>query len=108
MNCLTAKPWNSPALNRGRARVMARFQETLSAQPDRLLSIPEICRAIEASEQTLRVCCAKVLGMGPGRYQRLRRLKRVRMELRAMPAKASFAEITRRFGFADPERFAAE
>ncbi len=109
VNCLTTIPRNRTVLEHRQARVMARFQETLAAHPGRLLSIPEICRGIGVSEPALRACCAKVLGMSPGRYQRLRRLKLVRMELlSADPAMASVAEIVGRFGYTNFHCFVAE
>ena len=69
----------------------------------------DVCRAISVSERALRACCARLLGMSPGRYQRLRRLKRVRTELKcANPATVSSTEMMERYGFADFHRFVAE
>ena len=55
------------------ARLCVQFEQLLGPEPFRLLSIRELCQALGASEQTLRASCRRVLGMGPGRYQRLRR-----------------------------------
>jgi AraC-like DNA-binding protein len=50
-----------------------------------------------------------VLGMGPGQYQRLRRLKLVRGELMHVGAeRASVVKIMERYRFADLQRFVTE
>ena len=91
------------------ARVCVQFEQLLSTEPFRLLSIRELCQALGASEQTLRASCRKVLGMGPGRYQRLRRLKLVRGELMHVGAeRAKVAKIMEHYRFADLHRFVTE
>jgi AraC-like DNA-binding protein len=91
-----------------RADVMVSFEEAISPLAARQPRAPELSAAIGMSERTLRVCCAKFLGMSPGRYMRLRRLNMVRAELhRASPATSNIAEIARRYQFSELGRFAA-
>jgi AraC-like DNA-binding protein len=109
-NCLTnADPRDDPAVRYHQGRVLEPFETVLATHPCRLLRTSEISRTIGVSEQVLRTCCSKVLGMSPGRYQRLRRLKLVRGELlRANPATVSIAEVTQRYGVADLPHFVTE
>jgi AraC-like DNA-binding protein len=91
------------------ARVCAQFEQLLGTEPFRRLSIREICQTLDVSAKTLGASCLKVLGMGPGRYQRLRRLKLTRGELMHAGAEgADLAKIMARYRFADPHRFVAE
>jgi AraC-like DNA-binding protein len=86
---------------------MAQFEDVLRMGFEKLQSTPEICAAIGVPERTLRECCATFLGLGPGRYMRLRRLNMVRAELqRADPATSTIAEIARRHQFSELGRFA--
>jgi AraC-like DNA-binding protein len=94
---------------RHHANALVRFEEALAAHPYRPQRMADVCRAISVSERGLRACCARLLGMSPGRYQRLRRLKRVRTELKyANPATTSSTEVMERYGFADFHRFVTE
>ena len=59
------------------------------------------------AERTLRMCCAKFLGVSPTRYLLLQRLNKARAALRrADPAKASVAEVARHHQFLELGRFA--
>ncbi len=90
-----------------RARVLARFEAILEANPDTNLFIPEICKAINVSGRTLRNCCAEYLGMSPLRYLHLRRMHLVRRALlEGNPASVTVTEIATRFGFWELGRFA--
>jgi AraC-like DNA-binding protein len=108
VNCLTGGGARDDAAARQRhADIMNRFERLLAAQGCRQISAAEICGSIHVSERTLRVCCAEFLGMGPGRYIRLRRLNLVRGALRrANPATTSVSELARRYGFSELGRFA--
>ena len=69
--------------------------------------MPELCDRIVVSDRTLRSCCAEFIGMTPGQYVLLRRLKEARRALRdAKPHMVNVAEVARRFGFAELGRFA--
>src|SRR5208283_1484882 len=104
MTCLRPDaPLETRPIRSRRAAVMNRFEGVLAAHPDRPLHIPELCSAIGASEGTLRACCAEFLGISPGRYLRLRRLKLARTALRYPdPAPTSVAEVA----FGELGRFA--
>ena len=108
--CLTTgNPQDDPEIRGRHAAMLLRFEEVRASHPDRMLRVPEICHAIGVSERTLRTCCSRVLGMGPGKYQRLRRLKLVCAEIaRADGASASIAGVTKRYGFADFRHFVTE
>jgi AraC-like DNA-binding protein len=91
------------------AHLCVQFEEMLGAHPFRLLAAKEICAALGVSEQRFRASCLRVLGMGPGRYQRLRRLKLIRGELtRSGLGRPNVQEILLRYGFADLHRFVTE
>ena len=86
---------------------MNRFEKLLASHVGRKLPAARICASIGVSERTLRLCCAKFLGMGPSRYIRLRRLNLVRAAgRRADPATMSVAELAGRYGFFELGRFA--
>jgi AraC-like DNA-binding protein len=89
--------------------ISVRFEAMLSARPYELLRVMEICDAIGVTAQGLKAFCSKALGMSAHRYQRLRRLKRVRAELLRVDGIPSAAiEVLGRYGFADIHRFVAE
>jgi AraC-like DNA-binding protein len=87
--------------------ILMQLEDILAASSQSALRVPEICRAIGVSEQVLRACCAKVLGVSAVRYVRLRQLKQIRSALlRADDNAEATAEVISRFGFADLNRFA--
>jgi len=105
--CLTADDALANNARRHHVSIMARFEAVLSAHPDRQLRMGVLCKAIGTPERTLRVCCAEVLGMGPSRYGRLRRLNLARSALAHRNAtKLKVAEAAARYGFSEPGRFA--
>jgi AraC-like DNA-binding protein len=110
INCLeTAIGSDDDQSAERQARLCVQFEETLQVEPFRLLPTKEICQVLRVSEQSLRASCRRVLGMGPGRYQRLRRLKLVRFELtRTDMQRPNVPEIMARYGFADLHRFVTE
>ena len=93
-----------------RIKVLAAFEDILALEPHKLLRSREICAALGISESTLKAACMGTLGMSPGRYQRLRRLKRIRAEL--LRAKSSPKERIEdtiiRYGFSQLHRFVTE
>jgi AraC-like DNA-binding protein len=108
VNCLTAGRARDKAVARRRhADIMNRFENLLASHVGRQLPTSRICASIHVSERTLRVCCAEFLGMGPGRYIRLRRLNLVRAALRRTDSvTTSVGELARRYGFSELGRFA--
>jgi AraC-like DNA-binding protein len=85
------------------------FEAMLSAKPYELLRVKDICDTIGITAQVLKEYCSKALGMSAYRYQRLRRLKRVRAEiLRTHRVPDTVVEVLGRYGFADIHRFVTE
>jgi AraC-like DNA-binding protein len=108
VTCLSAKARDDGAARRHHTRIMVRFEEVLADHPRRPLPMPELCALIGVNDRTLRSCCAEFLGVSPGRYMLLRRLKAARIALRdADPATASVADIASGCGFTELGRFAA-
>jgi AraC-like DNA-binding protein len=108
VTCLTAaKGKEDGTAKRHHARIMTRFEEVLADHLSRPLHMPELCDLMRVTDRTLRSCCAEFLGISPSQYVLLRRLKQVRIALRdADLDTANVAELARRFGFAEPGRFA--
>jgi len=97
-----------PSFKPRHSAVMSRFEEALAAHAGGPLHMPDLCRAIDTSERTLRTCCADFLGLSPARYFRLRQLKFARTALRKSdPATASVGAIAKRYGFGEVGRFAS-
>src|SRR5262252_4190427 len=94
---------------RRRFAIVARFEQFLAANHDRVLYLAEICAAVGTSERTLRNCCHEHLGMGPIRYLWLRRMHLARAALiRADPASATVTSIATDHGFWELGRFSVE
>jgi AraC-like DNA-binding protein len=88
--------------------LMARFEDACETYAHRVPALSELCAALGVSERSLRSSCTRHLGMGPISYLRLRRMKSVRHALRsACPADYNVAELARRHGFTELDRFAA-
>jgi AraC-like DNA-binding protein len=91
------------------ADIMTRFDDLISANPQKIYSTQEICMALEVPDRTLRALCKAHLAMSPHRYLRLRRMHLVRRALRdAKPGMTSVSEIAGRFGFGQLGRFAGD
>jgi AraC-like DNA-binding protein len=89
------------------AKIMNRFEDLVHVSPKKLLPLSQLSDAVGVSGRTLRVCCQQHLGMGPSHYLRLRRLNLARRALlQADPADATVREISSRFAFDEPGRFA--
>jgi len=88
------------------AGISIQLEALLESHPYRPLLTKDVCDALGIPEQTLRAICARVLGMSPSRYQRLRRLKLVRIELKR--ATVDVARVMKRYGFPSLHRFVAE
>jgi AraC-like DNA-binding protein len=89
--------------------IMRRFRRAVEENADQPLYIPELCKAIGASDRTLRVCCQEQLGMSPKRYLLLRRMHLARRALRdGTPDTTRVTEIATQYGFWQFGRFAGE
>ena len=107
-DCLNNPATQEPASrNRSHDATVKRFYEMLRANPDDVLHIPEICKAIGVSARTLNTCCNDILGMSPYHYLKLRQMNLARGALtRAHPAASSVTQIATDHGFWDLGRFA--
>jgi AraC-like DNA-binding protein len=110
VNCLAdGETRGGSAIRDRNRRVLARLEAVLAANAHQLLETAEMGRLIGEPERRLNEACAQALGMGPERYQLLRRLKLARRELSpAARAGASVADVARRFGFGDLARFTVD
>ncbi|WP_084799665.1 helix-turn-helix transcriptional regulator [Bradyrhizobium sp. Ai1a-2] len=109
INCLTSADIdNSNSKTRHHhTAVMSRFEDGLSKRIDQRLKMPALCAEIGVPERSLRMCCAKFLGVSPARYLLLRRLNQARSALRrADPSMATVAEVARNHQFLELGRFA--
>jgi AraC family ethanolamine operon transcriptional activator len=89
------------------ARIMADFGRLIDTYPDQLPSVAHICKELSVDERVLRRCCHALLGLGPVRYLRLLRMRRVRCALRDGTC-GTVTQAARRHGFGEVGRFAAE
>jgi AraC-like DNA-binding protein len=88
-----------PAL-RQHAMILRRFRRAVEDNPGQALYIPELCKAIGASDRTLRLCCQEQLGMSPKQYLLLRRMHLARRALRdSAPGETTVTDIATRHGF---------
>jgi AraC-like DNA-binding protein len=108
INCLAGDETDhNPRTRHHHAVVMGRFEESLSKHIDQKLKMPALCAEIGVPERSLRMCCAKFLGVSPTRYHLLRRLNKARSALRrADPSTATVAEVARNHQFLELGRFA--
>ena len=108
INCLAAEETDDHSRVRCHHNViMSRFEEALSKGIDQKLKMPALCAEIGVPERSLRMCCAKFLGVSPARYLLLRRLNKTRSALRrANPSIATVAEVARNHQFLELGRFA--
>ncbi|WP_433220222.1 AraC family transcriptional regulator [Dactylosporangium sp. CS-047395] len=90
--------------------VVRRAVEFMEGNPERPLTVAEIATAAGVGSRGLQVAFRRHLGCTPMEYLRRVRLERVHRELRAAgPGDGvTVRETARRWGFANPGRFAAE
>lgn len=108
INCLaTDQADDNSGARRQHTIVMARFEESLGKHIDQRPKMSALCAEIGVPERSLRMCCAKFLGVSPARYLLLRRLNQARSALRrADPSIATVAEVARNHQFQELGRFA--
>lgn len=85
---------------------IARIEEYLDAHEGRLPSVADLCAVSGLSERSLEYACHETFGVTPHRYLRIRRLNRVREELRKAEV-ATVAQSAMRWGFWELGRFSA-
>ena len=88
---------------------MARFEDLLEAKPCEPLYLAEVCKAVGASERSLRLYCQEYLGVSPIRYLYLRRMHLAHRALVLADSGAStVTEIATAHGFWELGRFSVE
>jgi transcriptional regulator GlxA family with amidase domain len=96
------------AAQRRGALIMRRAECFIATNPERPLSVAELCAAAGCSARTLDMLFRERTGMSPGRYLRTRRLMLARRRLLAADAaKATVAAIAAECGFWEFGRFSA-
>jgi AraC-like DNA-binding protein len=107
--CLTDDGTDNDAVRSvaGSTTIMRRFEQFLESREGEPLYLAELCKAIGASERTLRMHCQNHVGMSPHRYLWLRRMHLVRRALTlADPSITTVTNVANDFGFAELGRFA--
>jgi AraC-like DNA-binding protein len=95
--------------SRQHTAIMRRFYQAIEECSGQPLYVPEVCKAVGASERTLRTCCEEHLGMGPKHYLLLRRLHLFRRALwENGPGDTTVTELATRYGFWQFGRLAVE
>ena len=90
---------------RSHRAILARFEDRLCAK--RVQHASEISTALDIPERTMLACCNSHLGMGPGRYLRLRRMQAVHRVLQGTdPRVTSLSDVAMGHGIRDLGRFA--
>lgn len=109
INCLaTARRLSDPRMPR-RSMILRRFDDLLAGSPSREWHISEICSRLGISQPQLEGVCDQALGMTAGRYQHLRRLHAVQVELlRAECPVRTLATLAQAFGYEDARQLAAD
>jgi AraC-like DNA-binding protein len=101
MECMAGEPIDqgTPATRRS-AEIMGQFEDALRTWMKEKPPLAEICSALGIPRKTLWRCCHAHLGMGPGRYLYLCRMRMANRALRdADRREASVAQIARLHGF---------
>ena len=95
-------------VHRRQGDLCGRLELLMAAEPHAMATNQALCDALGVSYRTLRKACTAVLGLSAVRYQRLRRLKRVRDELLHGTPEANVAGLIARYGYSDLHRFVTE
>jgi AraC family ethanolamine operon transcriptional activator len=88
-------------------RIVAKARAYMEQQPDAVLAVPDLCKAIGASRRALQYAFEEVLQVSPVTYLRLMRLNRARVDLQ-QPQACAVGDVAARWGFWHLSRFAAE
>ncbi|UMR29421.1 helix-turn-helix domain-containing protein [Massilia sp. MB5] len=91
-----------------RKRVVDRARERMRENPDRPMSILEVCNRVGASRRKLEYCFQEVLGTTPVAYMRAIRLNGVRRELLRAQEGERIYDIAVRWGFWHFSQFSAD
>jgi AraC-like DNA-binding protein len=89
--------------------IISRLEEFLQMRREQPVYLLDICKAVGASERTLRAACQDQFGLSPTRYLWLRRMYLARRRLAEAEARStSVTEVAMANGFWELGRFAAE
>jgi AraC-like DNA-binding protein len=89
--------------------IVDRFRAVLEAHADLPITMPAISQMIGVSSRTLRLACQEQLGISPGQYVMLRRMRSARRALQqADPDVARVTDIATEHGFWELGRFAVK
>jgi methylphosphotriester-DNA--protein-cysteine methyltransferase len=109
VKCLAGEAPEDRTASGQRAAIMRRFRRVIETRGDEPLYLPEICKAVGASDRMLRKCCQEHLGMGPKRYLLLRRMHLFRRALReSSPGESTVTAAATSYGFWQFGRLAVE
>ena len=107
ISCLGGgRPGQSQPGMQQHGNLMARFEDLLTAEPERAWTLEGLTKSLARPEAALDACCHATLGMGPVAYGALRRLELIRRALRrADPALVRVADVAARYGYGEAEPF---
>lgn len=88
-------------------RIVAKARACMQQQPDAVLAVPDLCKAVGTSRRALQYAFEDVLQVSPVTYLRLMRLNRARADLQ-QPDASAVGDVAARWGFWHLSRFAAE
>lgn len=88
-------------------KIVRDVRRYLLEDPNRAITVPELCKVFGASRRTLQYAFQDVLGMAPNAYLRMLRLNGVRRALRdAKPGCVSVQQVAANWGFWHLSQFA--
>ncbi len=108
VNCLMqgAFEYDRAAVRRHR-HIMRRLEDLLSARPQQVLTLPEICASVGVAQRSLQLICREFTGLGVTQYARAMRMRDVRRVLAtAIPGETTVAAVAMQYGFWELGRFA--
>ncbi|WP_020558423.1 helix-turn-helix domain-containing protein [Thiofilum flexile] len=91
-----------------RKQVVDEVRSYISAHPDTLLTITDLCKIANVSRRALQYSFASILGISPLRYLRVSRLNGVRRTLMQIPQYNTVADIASQWGFWHMSQFAKD
>lgn len=86
----------SPAKAR---RVVARARDYIEQNPDRPITVLDLCKQTFTSRRTLQYCFEQVVGMSPAAYLKVLRLNGLRRDLGAAGGRVTIGDLAARWGF---------
>jgi AraC-like DNA-binding protein len=108
VNCLRSASLKTNQTTRNRhVAIMMQLEDILRTYSNRKPSVLEVCKVLGISQRGLLEVCKEQVGIGPGRYFRLGKMRRIHRALRGgRPGALGVAEVAKHYGINDPGRFA--